>query len=104
MKTPKQWIEDFSEISYISHQYDCCCKRCKIGKEFFILESDIEAIQQDALSYILQDGLSALILRHWSREKIVNFCNHLLGDEAQQKEDRRDMVNRNILIGMGGDA
>lgn len=48
MRTPMEWI---ARIAEPEHPCDCCCARCKSGREAFLIEADIIAIQREALEH-----------------------------------------------------
>ena len=66
MKTAKQIITEIAESGEL-HKIDCICARCKNGRETFLLPSDIEAIQRDALLFAQE-----LIMESSSRGGALN--------------------------------
>lgn len=48
-KPAAEWIIDLAN-ALANHPADCVCQRCNGGREVFLLASDVEAIQADAIA------------------------------------------------------
>ena len=62
------------------------CDRCGLTKMLINKDklSIIESRDLNSLPSVSKDTLRKFILSYWSREEIVNFCKHLMGDVCQE--------------------